>query len=113
MQLQVLQVRPLGGMRPSLPNDTSAVKQMVCASIMNTFVLPGAIVAEVEGDIRGWGMNLLTLPRETLYQLQDGVITELHVREGRTLQILMEHKENLEKVSLQCDDLVTHKKELE
>jgi len=58
-------------------------------------------------------MNLATVPRETLYQLQDGVTVGLRAREGHTLQVLMEHKENLEQVRLQRDDLVAHNKELE
>jgi len=56
---------------------------------------------------------LATLPRETLYQLQDGATTELRAREACALQILMEHKTNLDKVSLQLDDLVACGKELE
>lgn len=32
----------------------------------------------------------------------------MRAREYHTLQILMEHKENLEQVSLQRDDLVVH-----
>ena len=63
--------------------------------------------------MRGWGLNLATIPRETLYQLQDGVTTELRAREGHTLHILIEHRTNLETLILQHDDLVTHSKELE
>lgn len=88
-------------MIPNLAEDTSATEKMVHTSTMNTLVLPiGTIVAEVEGDMRGWGLNLAALPRETLYQLQDGVITELCAREGCTLQIVMEYKATLEQVSL-------------
>lgn len=64
---------------------------------MDTLVLPeGAVLAEAEGDMRSWGFNLAALLREALYQLQDGVSLELRAREGRTLQVLSEHKLNLE-----------------
>lgn len=70
---------------------------MVSAHTTNTLVLPkGVILAEAEGDRRGWGLNLATLPRETLYQLQDGVSTELRTQEGCALQILSDHKDKLE-----------------
>lgn len=63
-------------------------------------VLPeGAILASTEGDgatMKGWGLNFSAIPRETLYQLQDGVTIELSTREGRALQVLMEKKGNLE-----------------
>lgn len=56
----------------------------------NTIVLPeGALIVEstedrgVVGRIKGLGLKLATLPRDTLYQLEDEAITELHVREGR------------------------------
>lgn len=63
--------------------------------------------------MKSWELNLATLPRETLYQLQDGVTTELHAKEGCALQILMEYKANVEQVSLQHDDLITYNKEVE
>lgn len=81
---------------------------------MNTLVfLAGVTLAEVEGDMWSWELNLTTLPRETLYQLQDGVTAELCAREGHALQILTEYKENLEQVSSQCDDLVVCNQEVE
>jgi len=65
-------------------------------------VLPEeAILAEAEGDIRGWGLNLAALPRETIHQLQGGVIAKIRAREGHTLQILSEQKAKLEQLSLQ------------
>ena len=81
---------------------------------MNTLMLPlGIVLAKEKGDMKSWGLNLATFPREILYQLQDGVTAELHAREGHTLQILMEHKENMEQVNLQRDDFVTHNQEVE
>jgi len=70
---------------------------MVRASTMYTLVLTTiAVVVETEGDMRGWGLNLAALPRETLYQLQDGVTAELCARESCALQMLMDHGTNLE-----------------
>lgn len=54
----------------TLMEGITATEQMVCTSTMNMLVLPaGAIIVEVEGGMRGWGLNLAALPRETLYQL--------------------------------------------
>ena len=86
-QLQELQVRPLGGMISNLADDTTVAKQKVRSHTMNTLVLPvGAVLAEAEGDMRSWELNLTTLPHENLYQLQDGVTTELRAREGHAVQ---------------------------
>lgn len=56
----------------------------------NPFVLTeGALAVASEGDqammssMKGGGLNLAALPREILYQLQDGVIVELRAQEGR------------------------------
>lgn len=113
-QLQALQVRPLGGMLSNLGDDITAVEQTMRSHSINTLVLPvGVVLAEAEGDMCSWELNLTALPRKTLYQLQDGVTTEPHAMEGRAFQILTEHKENLEQVSLQCDDLGVYNQELE
>jgi len=63
-------------------------------------LLASVVLAEAKGNMKSWELNLATLPRETLYQLQDGVTTELHAKEGCALQILMEYKANVEQVSL-------------
>jgi len=58
---------------------------------MNTLLLPeGAVLTEAAGDMRGYGLNFTTLPRETLYMLQDGVTAELHTRDKCALQVLSE-----------------------
>ena len=70
MQLQALQVRAPGMMTPHLVEGASEVEQMLCACTTNTLVLPeGVVVATTKDDMRGWWLNLDTLPRETLYQL--------------------------------------------
>lgn len=58
----------------------------------NTIVLlRGALTTENEvnravvGRIKGLGLNLATLLRDTLYQLQNGIIVELHTREGHAI----------------------------
>ena len=63
---------------------TSAVEQLLRANMANTAVLPeGALTTEKEDDratvgrIMGLGLNLVALPRDTLYQLQYGITTEL------------------------------------
>lgn len=92
---------------------------MLCARTTNTFVLPeGALsitneVGRAEmSTMKGLGLNLAALPRETLYQLQVGV-TELHAREGHALQVMSEQKINMEQLSLQCDELVAQTRGLE
>lgn len=42
-----------------------------------------------------------------MYQLQDGIIAELCVREGRAIQVMSEQKINIEQLSLQRDKLVS------
>jgi len=89
--------------------DTTTAEQMVHTQKMNTLaLLTSVVLVETEGDVHSWELNMAALPRETLYQLQDGVITEHCAREGCALQILTEHKANLEQVSHQRDDLVAH-----
>jgi len=80
-----------------LAEGASEAEQMLCGCKMNTLgLLEGVILAKAEGDMIGWGLNLVSLPRETLYQLQDGVNSELRAREGHALQVLSEHNVNLE-----------------
>lgn len=71
--------------------------------MVNTVVLPeGALTIEKEDDraivgkIKRLGLNLASLPRDTLYQLQNGITIELHAREGCTIQVLSEQKINIE-----------------
>ena len=61
-----------------------AAKEMLRAQMTNTIVLPdGALVIENEADrpmvtgLKGIRLNIVALPRETLYILQDGVTTKL------------------------------------
>lgn len=54
-------------------------------------LLEGALVAANEADrfvvnvIKGLGLNLAALSRETLYLLQDGITTEMHARESHAI----------------------------
>lgn len=59
------------------------VEEMLCVGMTNTIVLPkGALVIENESDrptvsvFKGVGINMVVLPRETLYVLQDSVTIE-------------------------------------
>jgi len=100
-------MQPLGMMTPYLTEVISVTKQMLRSSTSHTLVLPeGAVFVAAEGDIRGWGLNFVALPRETLHQFLKGVTTKIRAREGRTLQILIEQNKNLEQLNLQCDSMV-------
>lgn len=50
--------------------------------------------------LKGVGINMVVLPRETLYVLEDGVTIELRAREGHMLQVLSEQGINMEQLSL-------------
>ena len=56
----------------------------------------GALVIKNEADnpmvnaLKGVGINMATLPRETLYVLQYGVTVELWARENHMLQVMSE-----------------------
>ena len=59
--------------------------------------------------MKSLGLNLTTLPQETLYQLQDGITIKMRTRESRMIQVLSEQKINIEHLSLQRDELVSQK----
>lgn len=72
----------------------------------NTITLPeGALVSNRKMDqvtlttLKGIGLNLVSLPHDTLYQLQDGIETELCARESLTVQVLSKKKINIEQLS--------------
>jgi len=101
-------------MTPHLTEGIAEAEKIVRACKSNTLVLPeGIISAEAEGDMSGWGLNLAALPRETLYQLEEGITAELRTREGHTLQSLSEQKDKLEQLSLQCNNMVAQNQRLE
>lgn len=92
---------------------------MLHVRMANTIVLSkGALAAENEidraavGRIKGLGLNLAALPRDTLYQLQDGITVELHTREGHVIQVMSEQNINIEQLNLQCDELVSQNQQL-
>jgi len=78
----------------------------------------GALLTSNEADrflvstMKGLSINLVALPCETLYLLQDGITEELCMRESRMLQVLSEQKINMEQLSLQCDKLVLKRQQL-
>jgi len=65
-------------------------------------LLDGALGAANEidraavGRIKGICLNLASLLQETLYQLQDGITTELRSRKGCAIQVLSEKMINIE-----------------
>jgi len=82
--------------------------------IMSTIVLSeGALVISNEADkplvstLKGLSVNLVSLPRDILYVLQNGITAELRARESRALQFLSEQKINMEQLSLQRNELVS------
>lgn len=71
---------------------TLEVEKMLCLRMANTIVLldealetTNKIDRAVVGRIKGLCLNMAALPRETLYQLQDGIIAKLHAKEGHTI----------------------------
>lgn len=70
----------------------AATEEMLRGHMTNTIVLPkGALVMENEANrpmmsaLKGVGINMVVLPWETLYVLQDGVTIELRASKGCTL----------------------------
>ena len=91
----------------SLVVGTTTNEEMLRAWTTNTKVLPeGALVTENEAcrptisALKGIGINMAALSRETLHVLQDGITIELWARESRALQVLSEKKINMEQLSL-------------
>jgi len=79
----------VGTLSTHLVAGSSPAEQMLCAPMANTIVLPeGALLTTNEVDrfsvsmMKGLGINLATLPCETLYLLQDGIMAELRARES-------------------------------
>lgn len=71
---------------------TSTAKYMLCIRMASIIVLlDGALVSiDVMDQMRvsmmkGLGLNLISLPWETLYQLQDGITAKLCIRESCTI----------------------------
>ena len=98
-KLQELQVRtPQAGTVPtSLTIGTLAAEDMLRTRMNNMVLLPdGALTTENEVDmtmvssLKGVGFNMVVLPWETLYLLQDGVIVEFRAKESCALQVMSE-----------------------
>lgn len=75
----------------------SAVEKLLQAKMANSIALPtGAGTTDnvvdrvVIGQLMRLGLSLATLPRDSLYQLQDSVTKELCARDGHTGQVLSE-----------------------
>lgn len=90
-------------MSTSLTIGTSATEDMLRTKVTNTVVLPyQALTVEKEADgpmvnnLKGVGLNMIVLPWETLYLLQDEVIAELKAWESRALQVMSEQCINIE-----------------
>ncbi len=120
-ELQELQVRTpqAGTVSTSLAIGTSAAEEMLRTRVTNTIVLPdGALTTENEADrpmvssLKGVGLNMAVLPRETLHLLQDGVTAELRARESRALQVMSEQRINIEQLSLQRNEVVEQNKQI-
>ena len=71
------------------------VEEMLHSKMTNTIVLPdGALITENEANrpmvsaLKRSGINMVVLPQEMLYVLQDGVTAELWARENHVLQVM-------------------------
>ena len=85
----------------------------------NTIVFPeGALVFPNAMDqmslnlMKDISFNLAVLPQEIPYLLQEGITAELQPRESREVQVPSEQKINIEKLSLQHDELVSQIQQL-
>lgn len=79
-------------MPTSLAIGMSTVEEMLHAYRTNTIVLPdGTLITKNEVDMpmvsgfKGISLNVVALPRETLYIFLDGVTIEIRAREGHAL----------------------------
>lgn len=84
-------------MSTNLTLGTTVTEEMLCAHMTNTIVLlEGALMTKNEADrpmisgLKGIRINMVALPQDTLYVLQDAVTAELRAREGRALQVMSE-----------------------
>lgn len=82
-------------------------------------VLPdGALTIENEANkpmvssLKRVGLNMVVLPRETLYLLQDGVTMELKAREICTLKVMRKQCINIEKLGLQHNGAMEQNKRI-
>lgn len=98
---------------------TSVAEQLLHAKMANTIVLHETVLTtKSEGDramvgrIKELGLNLVALLRDTFYQLQDSITTELHAWEGHAIQVLSEKKINIEQLCLQRDELVSQNRHI-
>lgn len=114
-----MRIPQAGAVSTSLAVGTSAAEEMLRAQMTNTIVVPdGALVTENKADrpmvseLKGIGLNVIALPQETLYVLQDGITAKLRAREGRALQVISEQCINIEQLSLQRDEVVAQNKQL-
>lgn len=86
-----------GTLSTNLVVGTTIVEETLCTGTTNTIVLlEGALVVVNEVDrpmvstLKGIGINMVSLPREKLHVLQDGIILELRASESYALQVLSE-----------------------
>lgn len=103
-----------GALSTHIAKGTLEAEQMLCARMANTIMLPEGVLVSLDvmdrmmvSMTKGFGLNLATLPWETLYHLQDGITTELHARKNCTIHVLSEQKINMEQLSLERNELVS------
>jgi len=81
---------------PCRSRNISSITNVVCKDGTHNSVAEGYLVSSNAMDqfsismLKGLGLNLATLPRETLYLLQDGITIELWARESHVIQVLSE-----------------------
>lgn len=76
----------------NLTVSTTAAEQMLRTGVTNTIVLPeGTFVTTNEANrptisaVKGIEINMVALPWETLYVLQDGITVELWAKDSSAL----------------------------
>ena len=98
----------------------TTIKPLLKAQMAHSITIPARalITANAEdrvvlGCLIGLGLNVATLPQESLQQLQNSATMELLTRAGHAKQILQEQKINIEQLCLQWDEAVTQKQQVE
>lgn len=90
-------------MSTGLTIDTSAAEAMLHTRVINAVLLPnGANTTEnkvnkpMVSSLKGVGLNMVALPQEMLYLLEDGATVELRAWERLSLQVMSEKCINIE-----------------
>lgn len=87
--LETLQAQYLG--KVHLTNNIGMTEPLMGPLALSNVTFLVATITRPD-DEGSWDLDLAALPSSILFQLQDGLTGELHVREGGTLQTLRVQK---------------------